>query len=274
MIDSDYVRRMQLDQLSPSAQTIARVIGDLQVDHPRLAPFVLRMRAWDGTLTVNSPQAAIYQVFVRQLLQLLLEHHLGDLMPKYAGALINEISGGSIWGHHSWEWLRLEILRPESPWFDLGGGETRADALRLALDRTIDFLSAEQGPDPENWTWGHFHQLTFQHQLGRVKPMNHFFNRGPYPIGGDGNTIWASASLFDRVDSSDGMVGPPFRLIADLADLSRSQGVLVPGNSGQPGSPHYDDQLDSWFRGEYHPLLYTKEIVLGEQEALLELLPR
>jgi penicillin amidase len=92
-------------------------------------------------------------------------------------------------------------------------------------------------------------------------------------VGGDANTIWATASLLDRLDSSAGMVGPPFRFIADLSNLGGSIGLLAPGNSGQVGSPHYADQVEAWFQAGYHPMLYRREDVLHGQEALLRLLP-
>jgi penicillin G amidase len=272
-IDIAYIQQMHLDQVSPSAQTLAGVIGQLAVDDPHHMAIIERMRAWDGSLAVDSMEAAVYEVLTRQILLLIFEERLGDLMPRFTGKLVNPLAGGSLWGHHAWEWLRREILRPESAWFDLGAGQKRDDLLRLALARTVDRLAEDIGPDMDQWNWGHYHTLTFQHQLGQVKPLDQIFNRGPFPIGGDGNTIWASASMMDRVESSDGVVGPPFRFIADLSDLDHALGILVPGNSGQIGSPHYDDQIEPWFNGAYHTMLYRREDVIREQQACLELLP-
>ncbi|RPJ45956.1 MAG: penicillin acylase family protein, partial [Chloroflexi bacterium] len=271
--DLDYFKKMQIDQVSPSAQTMAKIVGQLKTDDPQLASVIEQMRQWDGRLDVKSPAAAVYETLTRELIRLVFENRMGELMPRFAGAALNEIAPGNIWGQHTWEWLRREILRPDSPWFDLGQGESREDVLCLALQKTVDFLTAEQGPDINRWEWGYFHQLTFRHVIGREKPFDAVFNRGPYPIGGDGNTIWATASLLDRMDSSDGMVGPPFRFIADLSDLSQSISVLVPGQSGQVGSIHYDDQIEDWMQGAYHPVLYHREDVLQNQEACLELIP-
>jgi penicillin amidase len=33
-----------------------------------------------------------------------------------------------------------------------------------------------------------------------------------------------------------------------------SSGIVPGGQSGNPFSPHYDDQLDEWAAGEYKPL--------------------
>jgi penicillin G amidase len=108
--------------------------------------------------------------------------------------------------------------------------------LRLALRATVDFLSEEQGRSMDEWQWGMVPQADLPARAGPPKPLDEIFNRGPYPIGGDGQTIWAK-----QHDGPPGLlrgvVGPPFRFIADLADLDRSQGLLVPGQSGQVGSP-------------------------------------
>jgi len=272
-IDIAYIQHMQFDQVSPSAQTMAGVIGRLESNDPSLAEVIGRMRAWDGLLAVDRPEAVVYEIFTRHLLWLLLENRLGELMPRYCGAFLNEITGASVWGHHAWEWLRKEVLRRDSPWFEQGDSPVREQLLLLALQQTLDRLRADQGSAVDKWTWGYYHTLTFQHQLGSVSPLDRFFNRGPYPVGGDGHTIWATTSLFDRIESTDGMVGPPFRFIADLSDLNRSLGLMAPGNSGQPGSPHYDDQIDAWFSGQYHSMLFSRDDVLNARETSLELLP-
>ena len=35
----------------------------------------------------------------------------------------------------------------------------------------------------------------------------------------------------------------------------------VPGESGDPASPHYSDLLEPWAAGRYHPLPYTRKAV-------------
>jgi penicillin amidase len=145
--------------------------------------------------------------------------------------------------------------------------------MRLALSETVDFLTAELGPEIDDWAWGKLHTLTFAHTLGSVKPLDKLLNRGPFPMGGDATTVWATGiSRFDL--STEGTIGPPFRFIADLGDLRNSWGLLVPGQSGQPGSKHYDDQVQAWFEGGYHPMLYAREDVEREAEYRLVLVPR
>ncbi len=96
--------------------------------------------------------------------------------------------------------------------------------------------------------------------MGSVAALGQHLNRGPYPLPGDGTTVWATGSGMTP-ESSRGVVAPPFRFIADLSDLRNCLGLLAPGNSGRPDSPHYDDQIAAWYAGEYHPMLYVREDV-------------
>jgi penicillin amidase len=148
----------------------------------------------------------------------------------------------------------------------------RDDVLRLALRRTVDFLKAQLGPDITDWAWGKLHTLTCAHILGRVRLLGLLFNRGPYLLGGDDTTIWATGASQHDLDT-EGVIAPPFRFIADLGDLRNSLGLLAPGQSGHPGSRHYDDQMAAWFTGKYHPMLWPREDIEREAEGRLMLLP-
>lgn len=272
-VDAAYVQRMQFDLVSPSARVVTGYLGQLEVDNAELSPVVEMMRDWDGELAANSPAAAVYQVFMRRLIILALSDKLGDLTIRYSGKGPTPVlAEGSMFGARAWEWVQKTLTEPDSHWFDQGNGETRDDVMQLALRETVDFLKAELGPEISDWAWGKLHTLTYAHVLGRVKPLDKLFNRGPYPLGGDGTTVWSTAT--SRYDlSCENVIGPPFRFIADLGDLRNSLGLLAPGQSGQPGSKHYDDHVQAWFSGEYHPMLYTREDVEREAETRLRLLP-
>ncbi|MGC9523000.1 MAG: penicillin acylase family protein [Anaerolineae bacterium] len=274
-IDLAYVERMHGDQVSPYARKMARFLGSLPVDEddPALKRVVALMADWDGALHAESAAAAIYEVFVREMLRLLLEPRLGDLTSRVMGkGPTPHLEGGSMFGARSWEWLERILEEPESDWFDLGGGETRDDCAREALRRTIEVLRDELGPDMQTWSWGRLHTLTLGHIVGRAAPLDRVFNRGPYPLGGDHTTLWATGSSRHDVHGTQ-VVGPVYRMIVDLGDLRSSRSVLLPGQSGRVASPHYDDQIDAWFDVAYHPMLYAREEVEAEARHRLHLTP-
>jgi penicillin amidase len=254
-MDVAYVRQMHLDVVSPLARIVARHLGQLEVDDPALAAIVNRMRVWDGALRVDSAEAAICGIFIRQMVSLTLSETFAEPEP---------------YRDEAWRWLEHTLPDPHHPGFDLGHGETRDDVMRLALAKTVEALTAECGPDVDDWAWGKLHRMTYGHPLGENKLLATVFNRGPYPAPGDGHTVCAVHQHDLRKTT---VTAAPYRMIVDLHDVRNSVSLLTPGQSGQPGSPHYDDQLQAWFTGEYHPMLYAREDVEREARHRLRLSP-
>jgi penicillin amidase len=73
---------------------------------------------------------------------------------------------------------------------------------------------------------------------------------------GDGLTPKATSEPNFRQSS-----GASYRHILDFADWDRSVFTSTPGQSGQPGSRHYDDLLPMWAEGKYSPLVYSRKAV-------------
>ncbi len=274
-IDIQAIKRMHIDWVSPSARLVNDAIQSLTSNDPELVNVIKRMSGWDGELGSGSSAASIYQVFCLKLLELILVPRLGeDLAARYMGKGPTPVlSPGSIMGERAREFLQSQLEKPDSPWFDLGNGEKRDDLMRVALRQAIDYLKDTLGPSFEDWEWGKLHKLTFSHVLGINPALKALFNRGPFAIGGDEDTIWAtSATRFDL--SHDLLVGPPYRMIVDLGNFSQSVSQLIPGQSGHPASAHYADNIEDWFNGNYHPVLFRFAETKENAEARLTLLPR
>jgi len=147
------------------------------------------------------------------------------------------------------------------------------DVLSDAFENAVDFLVQALGPDLERWRWGALHQAPWRHPVGAAAPMiDRLLNlsRGPYPVGGDEDTPnQTGVNVWRGYEASFALAS--FRQLHDVGEWDRSLFVLPPGQSGHPGSPHYDDQLQLWLRGEYAPLFFSREAVAGavEQSAVL-----
>lgn len=303
-IDIPFIKQMHFDQTSPSAKEFTRRIAQLSIPNSAHYPetdlhsALDYMRNWDGALTKESTAAAIYQVFIRKLIRLVLSDKLSpdlkasdappgipsgntsthpsldDLTERVMGSGPTPIlAEASLFGSHWLPWLIELMNHPDSKWFDLGKGETRDDVMRMALRMTVDELKSLFGPSMADWTWGKLHQVTFQHTLGSNRFLTQLFNLGPYPVGGDQTTIWATATSSHNL-ATDQMVGPPFRMIIDLGKLENSVSILAPGQSGNPASPYYRDQIKAWFKGDYHPILFSQPEIEKQAKHRLKLLPR
>jgi penicillin amidase len=150
--------------------------------------------------------------------------------------------------------------------------EAARDALLLeTLHTAKEKLVAKLGSDPANWAWGQVHRASFVHPLGGIVPgAKEVFNRGPVPRPGENSTV--DATYFGG-GSFNQLSGASYREIFDLSDWDKGVGVNVPGQSGQPGSVHYDDLLPLWAHGKYFPLSYSKQAVDRETTDVLELKP-
>jgi penicillin amidase len=63
------------------------------------------------------------------------------------------------------------------------------------------------------------------------------------------------------------------RTVFDLSDLSRSLFVLCGGQSGNPCSPHFEDQLPLWQAGEAITIPWLQAAVIREAKQVLKLIP-
>jgi penicillin G amidase len=136
-------------------------------------------------------------------------------------------------------------------------------ALATALDAALDQAGHEFGPEMTSWQWGAVHQIQFRHPL-RVPS----FDRGPVARPGDGQTVNATSGAGFKQTN-----GASYREILDLSDWDRSVMTNVPGESGDPESPHYGDLIEEWAAGRYHAMPFTRQAVEAAAAERIRLLP-
>jgi penicillin amidase len=212
---------------------------------------------WDDALRVDSPQAALYEIWAAELRDAMVAR----AVPNAARSAMNKLP---------LSWVMKELSQPRAAVF--GGDPARGrDAMLVETLRTAqERLTAMQGADMSHWSWGALHHAMFRHPLDRSPGAAALFDRGPIPRSGDGDVVQATS----MVDASfDQVSGASYREIFDLADWDKSEAINVPGQSGQPGSKHYDDLLPLWSKGEYFPLNYSRTAVDAATTDVLRLTP-
>ncbi|NLE73875.1 MAG: penicillin acylase family protein [Actinobacteria bacterium] len=277
-LDKETMRAIQLDQVSLTGREVAghfaRLTGSahLQRGGRLVAGLASILAEWDGSMSADSTAAALSETFVQVSLALMLRRRLGRLLPRYSGQGPTPLlAEWSVFGERAREWLMRCLRETSSPWFGVGGENNRDRFLVRALIVTAARLSLQLGPDPRGWTWGRLHTMYFSHALGALPGVNRLLGRGPYPVGGDEHTVWAVSSRGGG--HIQGRVGPPFRFVCDLACGGKAWGILAPGQSGWPGSPHFDDGVVGWFAGRLRPLVRERRDVQRHEESRMELLP-
>jgi len=256
------MEQLQTDVVALPARDLQRLLRDaVERDHTAgpesLRLIIQSLLQWDCAIQADSTDAALYEFWALELRRAVTDR----VVPAFARESFGEFSLTRV---------VKELSNPQADVF--GSNPTPArDALLLAsLETARSKLAARQGPDMKEWTWGQLHRIKFQHALDSTPWGASLFDRGPLKQSGDGDTV--KASYFGD-ESFDPLFGASYREIFDLADWDRSVGINVPGQSGQPGSKHYDDLLPMWIEGKYFPLAYSKKAVDAVTTDVLQLNP-
>ncbi len=236
------------------------------------------LRTWNHVLAPDSAGAAIYVTGLRKLEHIVFAALLGDdedLLNGYLGIGTTQLAATNGYTSRNKPLLIRLLNQRDDSWFASStlpnGPRTWSSALLHAFEAALDELRARLGDDPAHWQYGQIHTMTYAHPLGRVKPLDKIFNRGPYPIGGDIDTV--NMGSVSPADPEAVITVPSFRMIANLADLAASLSIHAPGQSGHPASKHYDDFIKPWLHIEHHPMLFDHEIIDEQAARKLRMIP-
>lgn len=257
-VTSDDFAILQASWYSDINLQVARVIAKEASPANRQEETIIEMLGnWDGMMTPNSGEASLSELALRHILRLTLNSKLDSA----------SIDSYLTLAGYPYMFLQNLLDDPANPWW---GGD-RAGILNSALQASIDELTASVGSDPAKWTWGNLHAFTFSHPLGSVGALKPIFNRGPFPTGGNWNTVDSGAYYADKPYAMT--LGPAYRIIADPANWDDSLSIIPSGQSGQPFSPYYDDQIESWLATKYHRLPFSLQAIQSEAVSTLHLKP-
>ena len=245
---------LQSDVLSLPARDLQGLLRHAAGDKPSAAAKMLL--DWNCVVTADSAAAALYEFWARELVAEVSRR----AVPEAARQVVGSMELPAV----------VQVLsHPAAPAFSWDAGPSRDKVLLNALRVAQSKLETAQATDMRKASWGKSHTVRFRHPLDDVSPDEAFFDRGPMARPGDGYTVNATYS-----DSSfEQESGASYREIFDLSDWDNSVGVNVPGQSGQPGSAHYDDLLPLWLAGGYFPLSYSRTAVDKQTVDVLELKP-
>jgi penicillin G amidase len=270
---------IQADQYALPAVEIVPHLVNIATEAPLELAAQSLLRAWDYILTPASAGAAIYATCLNKLERIVFSAILeGDesLVSSYLGTGLTPLFPINRYISRSRPLLIRLLNSRDDSWFaDTAmpdGPRTWDAALSRAFHAAIEELRAKLGDDVARWTYGALHKMTHVHVLGLVKPLNHVFNRGPFPVGGDIDTVNMGATSPNHPEVV--IAVPSYRQIVSLADMNTSLSGHTPGQSGHVASKHYDDFIKPWLKVQHHPMLFERRTIDTNSEGTLRLLPR
>ncbi|WP_332770875.1 penicillin acylase family protein [Phenylobacterium sp.] len=247
---------LQTDPYDITSRRMLAVLAPLTSDDPRLTAALALLRGWDHRTTADSAGAALYEVWIGK--------HLGKAVvsratPQAARAIMGNGDIAAV----------MDLLEHPDASLDTAA---RDSALRESLIAAHDEVAGKLGPDPKTWAWGRLHQARFEHALAPLASaaQREALTAGPAPMAGTSLSPLAAAW---RPADYRVISGASFRMVLDVGAWDNSMAVNTPGQSGDPGSPHFDDLFPLWVTGQYVPLSYSRPAVEAATERVLRLTP-
>ncbi len=249
---------IQHDNTSLPGLALVRLLKAVDVQDQELQPYVELLAGWDGVLSVGSRAGALYGAWLGELLDGFYRPHVPARLLDFAAA-----RGGV-------PVMLAALERPDAAWFGDRPAEGRDRLLRATFRKAVGRVRKLLPGDEKEWSWGRLHTTTFRHPLSALGPAYaKAFDLGPVPRGGDAHTPNAAThnARFEQ------MSGATYRHVFDLADWDKGVATSAPGQSGQPGNPHYADLLPLWQKGDYFPLAFSRARVEQVTSHRLKLTP-
>jgi len=266
--DLESTMRLQRDEKTLAWDEVREILLSLPGESPESSFALSLLRQWDGVVAVDSAAASVFELFVREMARRIAKSRAPKAWPYALSRGFSDLLPVTTFlaGRVSRVLRRLKEQPPG--WFERPWPEEMEDALATV----VRDLTARFGEDPVRWGWGRIRPLTLEHPLGRVKPLASLLNRGPFPWGGDGNTVSQAGGAPGRSLGSPPVIAS-LRMAIEVGDWDNASFVLPGGQSGDPLSPHYDDMLPVWREGKCVPIAWSPAAVHQATVSTLRLRP-
>lgn len=141
----------------------------------------------------------------------------------------------------------LVIHSPDLKWYDnieTEEAETLDDLINISFQKALENLKTEFGSYGNSWKWGYVNNTNINH-IARIPGL------GRINLFTDGGS--------ESVNAIRGGHGPSWRMVVELGPEIKAYGIYPGGQSGNPGSPKYDNMIDDWNAGELYPLRFMPD---------------
>lgn len=256
-LTADDFRAVQGDAYTISGVTFAREVAKvareagLDAKDEKWRETVKLFESWDGQLEPDARAPRLAFEMAGAFRTKILVGALGaDLAKEYRWPA-SAIFFDRVIQERPKEWLPKEFA-------------SYAELLDAAHRETRESLTKSMGPDETKWTWGARLPVNFPHPLAGVPVLGKPFQIAPFQQRGGGG-LFASPNVGGSVS---------MRLIADASDWDKTRQGIALGVSGDPRSPHWQDQLEDWRAANPRVFPFTAASVARAAQLTLTLMPK
>jgi penicillin G amidase len=248
-------RAIQGDAHSIAAERFARAIVAIaraaNADDTEWKAAVAAFEKWDGRIAPDSREAALMRELMESFGRRIIAEGFGkDFAKRYT------------WFNRATFYLTLLENQPKA-WLPKEFSDYD-HALRACFRDARVSLTNQIGPDETQWRWGRIAKVRFPHPLAVAPIVGGQFAVTPFPQTGSGGLL-----ATPNVGASVSM-----RFIASPANWDSSQMGVALGESGDPTSPHWKDQLDDWRAVTPREFPFTPSAVAAKTKPALILTPQ
>ena len=198
------------------------------------------LKNWDKNYDANSVAASIFETWYNTLNDYIWHDKFGkpDIFMRYPSRDRT---------------VQMLLHEPNSDWYSNNQSpkqENRNGIINLSFKKAIQFLEKHHGDIIQDWDWKSVKKSNVPH-LAKIKG----FGSKVLNIGGSKHTV-------NAMGESN---GPSWKMVVSLGDHPTAFGILPGGQSGNPGSRYYDNQLTTWEQGKLYPLLFLSN---SQQETI------
>jgi penicillin G amidase len=192
------------------------------------------LKAWDFENDVASLGASYYEAWWDELMPL-----VWDEMIKSKIALDVPTA-----------YITIKLIKesPDLPFFDITETpekESASEVVRLAFAKGVERIEKWKTEKNKEPLWADYKDTFIGHLLSGLPAFSRHVQHG-------GN--------HDIINASSRTHGPSWRMVVSLEKTKvKAWGVYPGGQSGNPGSPYYDNLLDAWTTGDSFPLQFTAD---------------
>ena len=252
--------KLQNDYLSLPGQRLIAVLSRIQTVDPELRDLIRWLAAWNGRVTVDSPQAALYEVWSSRHLPAAVVAQVVPSMPESLRATIPGDTSEIV-----------DLVEHPDQRLGPNPGKTRDEIMLATLKAALAETKQRLGQNRSTWQWGRLASIQFEHPFAALatQPERERMNVGPAPKDGDRTVV--AVARYNKEFQVD--AGASIRLVMDVGQWDNSGAMNTPGQSGNPSSPHYRDLFPLWLKGKYFPLAYSRSAVDKVTERKITLVP-
>lgn len=180
------------------------------------------LRGWDGKMSSDSKAALLSNFIRREIYYKVLNSKIGEDLAKESPGRFQSFVDWIVKEKPA-DWLPKEFKSYKE--------------LFIAADKVArEKLTKDYGADESKWTWGNYYKIDFPHPLAAAQVVGGIFAVPSVPGFG--------YSLTPNVGQSVSM-----RLVTMPGDWDKTRHGIALGESGDPKSPFYKDQFQSWLSG-------------------------